>query len=130
MGKSRALLISLVVAGSLGFGVGAMTTSGAASTTSAAVFYGCSNQTTGAVTNISTKVKSCGKGTNAVSWNAAGQTGASGTSGLTGYYLSSTKGTSCIFVSTSVGADGARQLGVSNSLGGSATYVYACPFNR
>ena len=130
MGKSRAFLIGLVVAGSLGFGVGAMTTSGAASSTSAAVFYGCSNQITGAVTNISTKVATCGKGANSVSWNAAGQTGASGTSGLTGYYLSSTKGTSCIFVSTWVGADGARQLGVSNSLGVSATYVYACPFNR
>ena len=106
-----------------------MTTSGAASTTSAAVFYGCSNQITGAVTNISTKVATCGKGANSVSWNAAGQTGASGTSGLTGYYLSKTKGTSCIYIETD---EQRTNLYVSSDSDNRTAHypMYACPFNK
>jgi len=129
MGKSRAFLIGLVVAGPLGFGVGAIATSGAASSTSTAVFYGCSSQITGAVTNISTKVATCGKGANSVSWNAAGQTGASGTSGLTGYYLSKTKGTSCIYLTTD---QQLTPLYISTSHDSGVTHypTYACPFNK
>jgi len=85
MAIGRAFIGGVVVAASLGFGVGAVATSGASSSSSSTVYYGCLKA--GSLSNVTTLSHSCAAGASRISWNAtgpAGLTGATGPKGNTG----------------------------------------------
>jgi hypothetical protein len=85
MARGRAFIGGVVVAASLGFGVGAVATSGASSSASSATYYGCLKA--GSLINVTTLSHKCAVGASPISWNAtgpAGLTGATGAKGDTG----------------------------------------------
>jgi len=82
MARGRAFIGGVVVAASLGFGVGAVATSGASSSSSSTTYYGCLNA--GSLINVTTLSHRCAVGTSPISWNATGPTGASGPKGNAG----------------------------------------------
>ena len=79
MARGRAFIGGVVVAASLGFGVGAVATSGASSSSSSTVYYGCLNA--GSLINVTTLSHSCAAGASRISWNATGPQGVQGLKG-------------------------------------------------
>lgn len=82
MTTRKAFLGGLVVAASLGFGVGAIATSGAVSNTNSTSFYGCLKA--GSLSNVTTASHKCTAGATSISWNATGVQGPKGNTGATG----------------------------------------------
>ena len=82
MARGRAFIGGVVVAASLGFGVGAVATSGASNSASSTVYFGCLKA--GSLTNVTTLSHSCATGASRISWNATGPAGLTGATGLKG----------------------------------------------
>jgi len=80
--KGKLLMASIALASSVGFGVGAVTMSSAASNPSTTTFYACLKS--GSLINVTTLTHKCAAGASAVSWNATGIAGSQGAQGPQG----------------------------------------------